>query len=124
MQSTNDSENSLCWQDLVPRWTDGVCHENVLGFCCAGTIIDTVMCLRGDHTPLAMGEIETASARPSDDLFDPAKSSNLVPTYVHDMQPGVVTPGRGAKRLPKSLNSNACKQVWALYTAMQVRAVL
>jgi len=43
--------------------------------------------------------------------------------YQADTQPGAVISGSGSKQLPKFVNSKSCKQIRALYTAMQVRNV-
>ena len=81
------------------------------------------MYLRSPETAVAMGEIQTAAARPSDDLLDPASPSNFLQSYQADAQPGAVTSGSGSKQLPKYVYSKSCQQIMALYTAMQVRNV-
>ena len=77
-----------------------------------------VMCLQSDNTPVAMAEVETAAARPSDDLQDPHSKLNLLAKYQQVSRPGIVTTGRGARGLPMHINSSACKQIRALYTAV------
>ncbi len=98
-------------------------HSKLLSVCCAVATNDQVMYLRSDKIAIAMGEIKTSAARPSDNLLNPASPSNFRQKYQADAQPGVVTSGSGSKQLPNSLNSKSCKQIRALYTAMQVRTV-
>ena len=98
-------------------------HSKLVRVCCADTTNDQVMYMRSDNTAIAMGEIQTAAARPSDTLLDPASPSNFLQIYQADTRPGAVTSGSGSKQLPKNVNSKSCKQIRALYTAMQVRNV-
>ena len=97
--------------------------SKLLRVCCADTPNDQVMYLRGDNTAIAMGEVKTAAARPSDNVLDPASPSNFLQTYQADTQPGAVTSGSASKQTPKYVNSRSDKQIRALYTAMQVRNV-
>ena len=84
---------------------------------------DQVMYLRSDGTAIAMGEVQTAAARPSDDLSNPASPSNFLQIYQADTQSGAVNSGSGSKQLPKYVYSKSCQQIRALYIAMQVRNV-
>ena len=98
-------------------------HSKLLRVCCADTTSDEVMYLRSNQTAIAMGEIESAAARPSDNLLDPASPSNFKQQYQADAQSGAVTSGSGSKQLPKYVTSKSCRQIRGLYTAMQARTV-
>ncbi len=95
-------------------------HSKLLRVCCADTANDEVMYLRSNKTAIAMGEVETAASRPSDNLLDPASPTNFLQQYQTDAQPGAVTSGSGSQQLPKYVYSKSCQQIRALYTAMQV----
>ena len=98
-------------------------HSKLLRVCCGDTTNDQVMYLRSDNTAIAMGQVKTAAARPSDNLSDPASPSNFLQIYQADTQPRAVTSGSGSKQLPTYVMSKSCRQIRALYTAMQVRIV-
>ena len=92
-------------------------HSKLLRVCCADTTNDEAVYLRSNKTAIAMGEVETAAARPSDNLLDPASPSNFFQQYQTDAQPGAVTSGSSSKQLLKYVYSKSCQQIRALYTA-------
>ena len=126
MKGTAIACDFLIWLQLLAVY---ICtykwgmHSKLLRVCCGDTTNDQVMYLRSDNIAIAMGEVETAAARPSDNLSDPASPSNFLQIYQADTQPGAVISGSGSKQLPKFVNSKSCKQIRVLYTAMQVRNV-
>ncbi len=58
-------------------------HSKLLSVCCAVATNDQVMYLRSDKIAIAMGEIKTSAARPSDNLLNPASPSNFRQKYQH-----------------------------------------